>query len=96
MPSLMAIMRFMLRHALIYQAYLIGLTWVSIKTAPLQYKQPRSSIQSRTVAITAAMLATLANPLSLTIMPITPFIGIICDDFVTFDLQHLYFDLQHL
>ncbi|WP_429058890.1 hypothetical protein [Aeromonas veronii] len=27
-------------------------------------------------AITAAMLATLANPLSLTIMPITPFIGI--------------------
>ncbi len=25
---------------------------------------------------TAAMLATLANPLSLTIMPITPFIGI--------------------
>ncbi len=46
------------------------------QNAPPQYKQPRSSIQSRTVAITAAMLATLANPLSLTIMPITPFIGI--------------------
>ncbi|WP_323904833.1 hypothetical protein [Aeromonas caviae] len=30
------------------------------------------------------------------LMPITPFIGISCKDYVSFDLQNLCFDLQHV
>jgi hypothetical protein len=62
----MVIMKFILRHVLIYQMNLIELIWVTIKTAPPQYKQLRGSIQSLMVAITAVMLAILANSLSLT------------------------------